>query len=64
MHTSPPNEPDDPCPDWHDSFQEPRTIPGGWDLSEILPSAWSSRGKRDESGWGVRNTYGAAQNPA
>jgi len=33
-------------PDWFDPFAEPRTIPGGWDLSNMLDE--EARGSDDE----------------
>ncbi len=33
---NPPSDPNfEQMPDWYDPFEEPRTIPGGWDLSEM-----------------------------
>ena len=64
MGTSPPMEPKTPNSEWHDAFQEPHTLPGGWDLSEILTTPRPPRAPDGEGGGEVRNAYGAAQNPA
>ncbi|MBL8057068.1 MAG: hypothetical protein JNK29_10245 [Anaerolineales bacterium] len=32
-------DPRDGMPDWHDPFGEPRTMPGGWDLSGLTGAA-------------------------
>jgi hypothetical protein len=33
-----PEDADNALPDWRDPFDEPRTIPGGWDVS-----GWTAR---------------------
>ncbi len=35
--SSPREDPDVSETDWFDPFPEPRTIPSGWDLSELVP---------------------------
>jgi hypothetical protein len=39
----------DLCPAWHESFPETRTLPGGWDLSDLLRN-----GRSPDLGYGVR----------
>ena len=36
------------CPEWHESFPETRTLPGGWDLSDL-----PRYGRSPDSGYGV-----------
>ena len=38
----------DLCPEWHESFPETRTLPGGWDLSDT-----SRNGRLPDSGYGA-----------
>jgi len=34
--TSPHDDLETILPEWHEPFPEPKTIPSGWDLSEVL----------------------------
>lgn len=44
---NPSNPANDSMPDWYNPFDEPRTIPGGWDVSGFARNGELPAGKTD-----------------
>jgi hypothetical protein len=46
----------DVCADWREAFPEPRTLPGGWDLADVLASDRAAMPTRSNGSRAIRTS--------